>query len=128
MTSYIWSKKKKRSWHHVNKKRKKEELTRLFPYIWVWTREGGRLTTTISLELILEREREMEGERGTVCVTGGTGYLASCLIMKLLEQGYSVNTTVRPHPGKFSIYFLGWGGGGFRGRGNERSEPRSWWD
>jgi nucleoside-diphosphate-sugar epimerase len=55
----------------------------------------------------------MEGERGTVCVTGGTGYLASCLIMKLLEQGYSVNTTVRPHPGKFSIYFLGWGGGGF---------------
>jgi nucleoside-diphosphate-sugar epimerase len=46
----------------------------------------------------------MEGERGTVCVTGGTGYLASCLIMKLLEQGYSVNTTVRPHPGKFSIY------------------------
>jgi hypothetical protein len=77
-------------------------LTRLFP--WVWTREGGRLTTTISFELILERERQMEGERGTVCVTGGTGYLASWLIMKLLEQGYSVNTTVRPHPGKFSIY------------------------
>jgi nucleoside-diphosphate-sugar epimerase len=47
----------------------------------------------------------MEGERGTVCVTGGTGYLASWLIMKLLEQGYSVNTTVRPHPvGKFSIF------------------------
>lgn len=40
----------------------------------------------------------MEGERGTVCVTGGTGYLASWLIMRLLEQGYSVNTTVRPHP------------------------------
>ncbi|KAJ6390945.1 hypothetical protein OIU77_025034 [Salix suchowensis] len=40
----------------------------------------------------------MEGERGRVCVTGGTGYLASWLIMKLLEQGYLVNTTVRPHP------------------------------
>jgi len=62
----------------------------------------------------------MEGERGTVCVTGGTGYLASCLIMKLLEQGYSVNTTVRPHPGKFSIYFLGWGGGGGFGDGEMR--------
>ncbi|XP_011019844.1 PREDICTED: vestitone reductase-like isoform X2 [Populus euphratica] len=40
----------------------------------------------------------MEGERGRVCVTGGTGFVASWLIMKLLEQGYSVNTTVRPHP------------------------------
>ena len=59
----------------------------------------------------------MEGERGTVCVTGGTGYLASLLIMKLLEQGYSVNTTVRPHPGKFSIYiFFFFGGGELRDR------------
>nr|GMD62060.1 vestitone reductase [Ipomoea batatas] len=33
--------------------------------------------------------------KGTVCVTGGTGFLASWLIMKLLEDGYSVNTTVR---------------------------------
>ncbi|CAK7347915.1 unnamed protein product [Dovyalis caffra] len=40
----------------------------------------------------------MEGEKGTVCVTGGTGYLASWLIMKLLEQGYSVHTTMRPDP------------------------------
>ncbi|KAJ6747077.1 putative proteinD DEPENDENT EPIMERASE/DEHYDRATASE [Salix koriyanagi] len=40
----------------------------------------------------------MEGEKGRVCVTGGAGYVASWLIMKLLEQGYSVNTTVRPHP------------------------------
>ncbi|KAL3677880.1 hypothetical protein R1sor_020836 [Riccia sorocarpa] len=30
-----------------------------------------------------------------VCVTGGTGYIASCLIRKLLEKGYSVRTTVR---------------------------------
>lgn len=33
--------------------------------------------------------------KGTVCVTGGTGFLASWLIMRLLEDGYSVNTTVR---------------------------------
>ncbi|KAJ0052973.1 vestitone reductase-like [Pistacia vera] len=37
----------------------------------------------------------MEGGKGTVCVTGGTGFLASWLIMKLLEHGYSVRTTVR---------------------------------
>ncbi|XP_059298099.1 vestitone reductase-like [Lycium ferocissimum] len=33
-------------------------------------------------------------EKGTVCVTGGTGYVASWLIMKLLQSGYSVNTTI----------------------------------
>ncbi|KAK3021184.1 hypothetical protein RJ639_045562 [Escallonia herrerae] len=38
----------------------------------------------------------MEGEeKGTVCVTGGTGFVASWLIMRLLEHGYSVNTTIR---------------------------------
>ncbi|XP_031269640.1 vestitone reductase-like [Pistacia vera] len=37
----------------------------------------------------------MEGGKGTVCVTGGTGFVASWLIMKLLEHGYSVRTTVR---------------------------------
>lgn len=39
----------------------------------------------------------MEGDdsKGMVCVTGGTGYLASWLIMKLLQHGYSVNATVR---------------------------------
>ncbi|PWA66640.1 vestitone reductase [Artemisia annua] len=34
-------------------------------------------------------------EKGSVCVTGGTGYLASWMIKRLLEDGYSVNTTVR---------------------------------
>jgi nucleoside-diphosphate-sugar epimerase len=48
----------------------------------------------------------MEGEnrKGTVCVTGGTGFLASWLIFKLLERGYSVNTTIRSSPGLFSLY------------------------
>ncbi|XP_057501211.1 vestitone reductase-like isoform X2 [Actinidia eriantha] len=38
----------------------------------------------------------MEGDKGLVCVTGGTGYIASWLIMKLLQRGYSVRATVRP--------------------------------
>ncbi|KAL8488852.1 hypothetical protein ACS0TY_024961 [Phlomoides rotata] len=38
----------------------------------------------------------MEEKKGkVVCVTGGTGFLASWLIMKLLQHGYSVNATVR---------------------------------
>ncbi|PIA48903.1 hypothetical protein AQUCO_01300059v1 [Aquilegia coerulea] len=40
----------------------------------------------------------MEGEKGTVCVTGGAGYIASWLIMRLLKHGYSVRATVRSDP------------------------------
>ncbi|XVF79886.1 hypothetical protein PTKIN_Ptkin15bG0026500 [Pterospermum kingtungense] len=40
----------------------------------------------------------MEGDKGTVCVTGGTGFIGSWLIKRLLEDGYSVHTTVRPDP------------------------------
>ncbi|XVF33501.1 hypothetical protein REPUB_Repub17cG0174000 [Reevesia pubescens] len=49
----------------------------------------------------------MEGDKGTVCVTGGTGYIGSWLIKVLLEQGYHVHTTVRPDPGnKRDLSFL----------------------
>ncbi|XP_024019046.1 vestitone reductase isoform X1 [Morus notabilis] len=37
----------------------------------------------------------MESEKGTVCVTGGTGYIGSWLILRLLDHGYSVRTTIR---------------------------------
>nr|AIZ74402.1 dihydroflavonol 4-reductase [Anthurium andraeanum] len=33
--------------------------------------------------------------KGTVCVTGAAGFVGSWLIMRLLEQGYSVKATVR---------------------------------
>ncbi|XP_021613032.1 vestitone reductase isoform X2 [Manihot esculenta] len=37
----------------------------------------------------------MAKENGTVCVTGGTGYVASWLVMRLLQRGYFVRATVR---------------------------------
>jgi len=52
---------------------------------------------------------EMEGYsgKGVVCVTGGTGFVASWLIMRLLEQGYTVRTTVRSNPtGEILISFV----------------------
>nr|XP_029153457.1 vestitone reductase-like [Arachis hypogaea] len=38
--------------------------------------------------------------KGKVCVTGGTGFLGSWLVKTLLEDGYTVNTTVRFDPSK----------------------------
>lgn len=43
----------------------------------------------------------MSGEGKKVCVTGGSGYIASWLVKLLLQRGYSVNATVR-----FPSYFL----------------------
>lgn len=37
--------------------------------------------------------------KGRVCVTGGTGFLGSWIIKRLLENGYFVNTTIRADPG-----------------------------
>ncbi|XWS77210.1 hypothetical protein CRYUN_Cryun01aG0242100 [Craigia yunnanensis] len=49
----------------------------------------------------------MGGDKGTLCVTGGTGYIGSWLIKVLLEQGYAVHTTVRADPGnKRDLSFL----------------------
>lgn len=50
-------------------------------------------------------ERDMEEDKGTVCVTGGTGFIASWLIMRLLEHGYYVRTTVRSNPGMLLYNF-----------------------
>ncbi|KAG6786682.1 hypothetical protein POTOM_008290 [Populus tomentosa] len=40
----------------------------------------------------------MEDGKGLVCVSGGTGFVASWLIMRLLEHGYTVRTTIRSSP------------------------------
>lgn len=56
---------------------------------------------------LCEREREKsdsemaETYKGTVCVTGGTGFIGSWLIMKLLRHGYTVRTTIRPDSGMY---------------------------
>lgn len=42
--------------------------------------------------------------KGKVCVTGGTGFIGSWLVKRLLEDGYSVTTTVRPDPEKRRDY------------------------
>ncbi|KAK6146451.1 hypothetical protein DH2020_020320 [Rehmannia glutinosa] len=36
--------------------------------------------------------------KGRVCVTGGTGYLGSWMVKRLLQDGYSVNATIRIDP------------------------------
>ncbi|KAK6918535.1 NAD-dependent epimerase/dehydratase [Dillenia turbinata] len=45
-------------------------------------------------------------EKGEVCVTGGTGYIASWLIKRLLEHGYTVRATVRSDPSKKDMSYL----------------------
>ncbi|GMP44387.1 hypothetical protein CsSME_00013338 [Camellia sinensis var. sinensis] len=45
----------------------------------------------------------MAEEKGTVCVTGAGGYVASWLVKLLLSNGYSIHGTVRdPHDEKNS--------------------------
>jgi vestitone reductase len=49
----------------------------------------------------------MEEGKGRVCVTGGTGFIGSWIIKRLLEDGYTVNTTIRTDPErKKDISFL----------------------
>lgn len=48
-------------------------------------------------------QRQDYKKKGRVCVTGGTGFLGSWMVKKLLELGYSVNTTTRMEPGSFNM-------------------------
>ncbi|CAL5381555.1 unnamed protein product [Camellia sinensis] len=52
--------------------------------------------TQVSTQEEFPTTKEMEGDdKGIVCVTGGTGFVAPWLIMKLLEHDYIVRTTIR---------------------------------
>lgn len=57
--------------------------------------------------IIQEREKREMGDvkKGRVCVTGGTGFIGSWLIKRLLQDGYSVNATTRIDPGNEITYF-----------------------
>ncbi|XP_021717790.1 cinnamoyl-CoA reductase 2-like [Chenopodium quinoa] len=46
----------------------------------------------------MEKSNEDEHQRSVVCVTGGSGFVASWLIKLLLSSGYSVHATVRTDP------------------------------
>src|SRR3546814_16981853 len=50
------------------------------------------MNNSMSLEMIVDAVAEADR---TVLVTGVTGYLAGWLLVRLLEQGYVVRTTVR---------------------------------
>lgn len=47
----------------------------------------------------------MSGEGKVVCVTGGSGYIASWLVKLLLHRGYTVKATVRD-PSYYPYLFL----------------------
>ncbi len=48
---------------------------------------------------------EMAAQKGSVCVTGAGGFVASCLVKLLLSKNYFVHATVR-QPGSYPIIFL----------------------
>lgn len=57
--------------------------------------------------LVGGREGSMDLSKGAeVCVTGGTGYIASCLIQALLQRGYKVRTTARNPDDRAKTGFL----------------------
>jgi cinnamoyl-CoA reductase len=43
---------------------------------------------------------DLPGQGRTVCVTGAGGFIASWLVKRLLQKGYTVRGTVR-NPGKY---------------------------
>ncbi|CAH1448050.1 unnamed protein product [Lactuca virosa] len=60
----------------------------------------GHSSSRLKIQILVKQSSaQIKMEKGTVCVTGGAGYLASWMIKTLLEDGYSVNATWRSDPG-----------------------------
>ena len=49
---------------------------------------------------------EEAAEPATVCVTGGTGYIAGAIIARLLASGHTVHATVRDPGNEKKLQFL----------------------
>lgn len=47
-----------------------------------------------------------EIKKGRICVTGATGFLGSWTVKRLLEDGYSVNATIRMDPGLYIYIYI----------------------
>lgn len=51
-------------------------------------------------------ETESSAKQTTVCVTGGTGYIAGAIITRLLAAGHTVHATVRDPNSQTKLQFL----------------------
>lgn len=51
-------------------------------------------------------EAEASAPQATVCVTGGSGYIAGAIIARLLLAGHSVHATVRDPSNEKKLQFL----------------------
>lgn len=51
-------------------------------------------------------ETESSAKQTTVCVTGGTGYIAGAIIARLLAAGHTVHATVRDPNSQTKLQYL----------------------
>ncbi len=51
-------------------------------------------------------DTERAAEQTTVCVTGGTGYIAGAIIARLLAAGHTVHATVREPNSQTKLQYL----------------------
>nr|GMD40701.1 vestitone reductase-like [Ipomoea batatas] len=67
------------------------------PPLELHNRRNHHPSTPNQKEIVIAAAHQRKRDR--ICVTGEIGFLALRLIIKLLQQGYAVNSTVRSYPG-----------------------------